>query len=56
MTHLINYPITLDLLGGRYTKGLEGLPELLSILLDMVMVLEAEWEKYLQTNEYERTE
>lgn len=54
MTHPNNYTLKADWIGELLGHGLEGLPELLRILLDAAM--QAEREKYLQAGEYERTE
>lgn len=50
MTHQDDYKLTEDLLG----KGLEASPELMRILINHAM--QAERSKYLQAEEYERTE
>lgn len=50
MTHQNDYTVPQDLAG----KGLEAVPELLRVLINQVM--QAERAKYLQANEYERTE
>ncbi len=50
MTHQNDYTVPQDLAG----KGLEAVPELLRVLINQVM--QAERAKYLQADEYERTE
>jgi transposase-like protein len=50
MTHQNNYTVAQDLL----EKGLEGVPELMRVLINHIMQVERA--KYLQAGEYERTE
>ena len=50
MTHQKDYTFTLDLA----EKGLEAIPELLRVLINTAMQVERS--KYLQAEEYERTE
>ena len=50
MTHQTNYILTEELVG----KGLEAVPELLRVLINTAM--QAERSRYLQAEEYERTE
>lgn len=54
MTHQNDYTLSTTLLEKCLVNGLEGIPELLRVLLNSAM--QAEREKYLQADEYERTE
>ena len=54
MTHQNDYTLSHNLVEELLTSGLEGLPDVLRILLNTAM--QAEREKYLQAGEYERTE
>ena len=50
MTHQIDYKLTNELV----EKGLEAVPELMRVLINNAMQVERS--KYLQADEYERTE
>jgi len=54
MTHQDNYSLSPSLLEELNRTGLDGIPEMLKVLINAAM--QAERSKYLQAGEYERTE
>jgi putative transposase len=54
MTHQNDYTFTPDLIEDLLSSGLDGLPELLRVFVNIAMQVERE--KYLQAGDYERTE
>ena len=54
MTHQNNYTLSTTLIEECLANGLDGIPELVRVLLNNVM--QGERERYLQAGEYERTE
>lgn len=54
MTHQTNYTLSSNLVEDLILQGMDGMPELIRILLNAAMQIERE--KYLQAGNYERTE